>query len=72
MELDRLNEARTQYYWAIANIALTLGCVVLAGGAFMYWYVVDVLLILAVSVALVLNADLHKKRGDGLAGEADH
>ncbi len=66
-QLAQLNDARTQYHWAIANIGIALLCVVLAGGAFMYGYVVAGLLVLVVSVALVVNADLHKKRGDGLA-----
>lgn len=77
--LDLLAEARIQYNWAIANIAIALLCVVLAGGAFMYGYVVAGLLILGVSVALVVNADVHKKRGDifardggAIAVEASH
>ncbi len=37
----------------------------------MYGYVVAGLLVLVVSVVLVVNADLHKKRGDGYATEAE-
>jgi fatty-acid desaturase len=62
-QLDQLNEARTQYHWAIANIAMALLCVLLAGGAFMFGYVVAGVLILVVSVALVVNAGSHRKRG---------
>ena len=68
-QLDLLAEARTQYHWAIANIAFALLCVVLAAGAFMYGYVAAGLLVLVVSVALVVNAALHKKRGDLFASE---
>ena len=38
--LNLFDAARTQYRWAIANIAIALLCVVLAGGAFMYGLVV--------------------------------
>lgn len=69
--LEQLNDARSQYHWAIANITLALACVVLAGGAFMYGYIVAGLLILAGSVALVVNADAHRKRGDVFAREAE-
>ena len=44
--------------------------VVAAGGAFMFGYVVAGLLVLVVSFALVINADLHKKRGHKYAREA--
>ncbi len=70
-QLEQLNEARSQYHWAIANIAFTLLCVVLAAGAFMYGYIVAGLLVLVVSVALVVNADLHRKRGDRYAKEVE-
>ena len=69
--LDRLTEAQAQYHWAIVNIVLALLCVVLAGGAFMFGYVVAGFLVLIVSVALVVNADSHKKRGDVFAREVD-
>ena len=69
--LDLLADAQAQYHRAIANIAIALLCVLLAGGAFMYGYVVAGLLVLVVSVALVVNADLHRKRGDGWAREAE-
>ena len=68
-QLNQLDEARTQYHWAIANISIALLCVVLAGGAFMYGYVVAGLLVLVTSVALVVNADSHKKRGAAFARE---
>ena len=67
--LDLLAEAQAQYHWAIANIGFALLCVVLAGGAFMYGYVVAGLLVLVVSVALVVNADSHKRREDGNSNE---
>ena len=51
------------------NTAIALLCVVLAGGAFMFGYVVAGVLILAVSVALVVNAESHRRRGDSLASE---
>ena len=35
----------------------------------MYGYVAAGLLVLVISVALVVNADLHKKRGDLFASE---
>ena len=69
-QLEQLNEARTQYHWAIANIGLALLCVALAGGAFMYGYVVAGLLVLVVSVALVVNADSHRKRRNIIARKA--
>jgi len=56
-QLNQLDEARTQYHWAVANIGIALLCVVLAAGAFMYGYVVAGLLVLVVSVALVVTAD---------------
>ena len=68
--LERLDDARTQYHWAIANIVLALLCTVLAGTVFMFGYVVAGVLIIAVSVALVVNSDTNKKRGDVLAREA--
>jgi fatty-acid desaturase len=66
-----LAESDTQYRWAIANIVLALLCVVLAGGAFMFGHWVAGLLLLAVSVALVVNADSHKKRGNIVARGAE-
>ena len=68
--LKLFDVARAQYRWVIANIGLALLCVALAGGAFMFGYVVAGLLIVVVSVALVINADLHQKRGHKYAGEA--
>ena len=65
--LEMLTEARSQYHWTIANISIALLCVALAGGAFMYGYVVVGLLVLVVSVALVVNADSHRKCGDVFA-----
>ena len=38
-QLDQLNDARARFHWAIANIAIALLCVVLAGTAFMYGHV---------------------------------
>ena len=69
-QLDLLNEARTQYHWAIANIGMAALCAVAAGGAFMFGHVVAGLLVLVVSFALVINADAHKKRGHQYAREA--
>ena len=66
--LNLLAESATQYRWAMANIALALLCVV--AGAFIYGYVVAGLLIIVVSFALVINADLHEKRGHKYAREA--
>ena len=43
----------------------------LAAGAFMYGYVVAGLLIIVVSIALVVNAEAHRKRRDGVANNAD-
>ena len=68
--LDVLNDARTQYHWAIANIGMAALCAVAAGGAFMFGYVVAGLSIIVVSVALVINAASHKKRGHKYAREA--
>ena len=68
--LDLLAESATQYRWALANTGLALLCVVVAGGTFMYGYVVAGLLIIVVSFALVINADAHKKRGNSFAREA--
>ena len=70
-QLEQLNEARTQYHWAIANIGFALLCVISAGGAFMYGHVLAGLLALVVSVALVVNADAHRKRGVGFTREAE-
>ena len=69
-QLDLLNESRTRYRWALANIALALLCVVAAGRAFMFGYVVAGLLVIVVSFALVINADAHKNPGDGFARDA--
>jgi len=68
--LDLLVESATQYRWALANIGLALLCVVAAGGAFMFGYVVAGLLVLVVSVALVVNADSHRKRRNIIARKA--
>ena len=68
--LELVSDGRSQYHWAIANIGFAQFCVVVAAGAFIYGYVVAGLLVLVVSVALVVNADLHRKRGDVIAGEA--
>jgi len=69
--LDLLVESATQYRWALANIGLALLCVVAAGGAFMFGYVVAGLLVLVVSFALVVNANSHQKRGDVFARESE-
>ena len=63
---------RDRYHWAIANIAIALLCAALVGAAFMTGYVLVGLLIIVVSFALVVNAGLHKKRGDVLARDAEH
>jgi len=55
----------------MANIAIASLCVALAAGAFMYGHIVAGVLVLVVSVALVVNADLHKKRGDVFAKETE-
>jgi len=44
--------------------------VIAAGGAFMFGHVLAGLLVLVVSVALVVNAGSHKKRGDALARDS--
>ena len=69
-QLERLNDSRTQYHWAIANIVIALMCVALAALAFVAGYIVAGLLVLVVSVPLVVNADSHKKRGYRCAKEA--
>jgi fatty-acid desaturase len=69
-QLDRLNEARTQYHWAIANIAIALLCVLLAGTVFVLGYIVAGALIIVVSVVLAVNAESHWRRGDIFAREA--
>jgi hypothetical protein len=68
--LALLNEARTPYHWVIANYGMAALCVVAAGGAFTFGHAVAGLLVLLVSVALVVNADSHKKRGYALARES--
>ena len=68
--LDLLAESATQYRWAMANSALALLCFVLAGGAFMFRYVVAGWVVLVAGWALVVNAALHKKRGHKYAREA--
>ena len=62
-QLELLNDSRTQYHWAVANVLIALLCVIAAGTAFMFGHVVAGLSIIAVSVALVVNAGSHKKRG---------
>lgn len=69
-QLDLVAESATQSRWAMANNALALLCIVLAGGAFLFGYVVAGWLVLVASWALVVNADAHKKRGHFLKGEA--
>ncbi len=50
---------------------MALLCVVLAAGALMYGHVVAGLMVLVINIAPVVNADSHKKRGDGFAREAE-
>ncbi len=59
-QLESINEARSQYHWAIANIVIAFGCVVLAALAFAAGYIVAGLSIIVVSFALVINAGSHK------------
>ena len=54
-QLELLNDSRTQYHWAIANIVLALGCVALAALAFVAGYIVAGLLIIVVSFACSLT-----------------
>jgi hypothetical protein len=53
------------------NITIAVLCVVLAGGVFMFGYVVAGLLTLAISLLAVWNADVHKNRGNAAAREAN-
>ena len=69
--VDLLAESAAQYRWAIANFAVALLCVALAGGAFMFGYLVAGLLIIVVSFALVINSDQHKKRGQRFRREME-
>ena len=68
-QLQRVERARVQYRWAIANIVVAALCLFPATYCFMDGYVLAGLLTLAVSLAAVWNADAHKKRGNAFARE---
>ena len=65
-ELEKIDAARTQFRWALANIVVAALCLIPATYCFLTGKIMAGTIIILVSFLAVLNANHHERKGKRL------